>query len=148
MVVSEVRPPKVEPYRTRITSAGGHIKYPGDVSTPIGSLDLVKLMISSVLFRRNAKFVCFDAKNFYLQTPMARSEYVRIKLSDIPQEIIDEYNLCLVLIMVVCITRLSAAAMACHKLLSLPMTCLGDVWTKPATAMLPPPASHWNRLYC
>ena len=93
MVVCEVRPQKADPNRTRITLAGGHIQYPGDVGTPTGSLDLVKLMINSVLSRRNARFACFDAKNFYLQTPMARSEYVRIKLSDIPQEVIDEYNL-------------------------------------------------------
>ena len=30
---------------------------------------------------------------FYLQTPMERSEYVRIKFSDIPQEFIEEYDL-------------------------------------------------------
>ena len=41
----------------------------------------------------DAHFVSFDLKNFYLQTPMERSEYVRIKLSDIPQEFIEEYNL-------------------------------------------------------
>ena len=60
---------------------------------PTGSLNLVKLMINSVLSCLNERFVCFDAKNFYLQTPMDRSEYVRIKLSDIPQEFIEEYNL-------------------------------------------------------
>ena len=60
---------------------------------PTGSLDLVKLIINSVLSRRNARFVCFDLKNFYLQTPMEKSKYVRIKLSDIPQEFIEEYNL-------------------------------------------------------
>ena len=38
-------------------------------------------------------FVSFDLKNFYLQTPMDRSKYVCIKLSDIPQESIDEYDL-------------------------------------------------------
>ena len=34
-----------------------------------------------------------DIKNFYLDTPMKRKEYMRIKLTDIPQEIIDEYEL-------------------------------------------------------
>ena len=34
-----------------------------------------------------------DVKNFYLNTPMERYEYVRIKLDDIPQEIIVEYSL-------------------------------------------------------
>ena len=38
-------------------------------------------------------FVCFDLKNFYLQTPMERSEYVRIKILDIPQEFIEGYDI-------------------------------------------------------
>ena len=32
-------------------------------------------------------------RKFYLQTPMDPPEYVRIKLSDIPQEFIEEYNI-------------------------------------------------------
>ena len=31
---------------------------------------------------------------FYLMTPLKRPEYIRIKLADIPKEIIDEYKLC------------------------------------------------------
>ena len=85
MVVCEVKPHKEDPNQSRITVAGSQICYPGDVGAPIGSLDLVKLIINSVLLRCNVHFVCFDFKNFYLQTPMERSEYVRIKLSDIPQ---------------------------------------------------------------
>ena len=85
MVVCEYRPKKEDPNCTRITLAGGHIKYPGDLGTPTGSLDLVKTIINSVLSRRNARFVCFDGANFYLQTPMANPEYVRIKLLAIPQ---------------------------------------------------------------
>ena len=73
MVVWEVKPHKEDPNRTRITVAGSQIFYPGDVSTPTGSLDLVELIINSVLLRRNARFVYFDLKNFYLQTPMDRS---------------------------------------------------------------------------
>ena len=53
---------------------------------PTGFLNLVKLIINSVLSRRNARYVCFDLKDFYLQIPMERSKYVRIKLSDIPPE--------------------------------------------------------------
>ena len=66
---------------------------PYDVSTPTGSLELVKMMINSVLSRRNAKLAAFDVKNFYLDTPMGNPEYVRVQLKDIPQEFIDEYNL-------------------------------------------------------
>ena len=92
-VVCEVRPQKADPNRTRITIGGNRICYPGDVGTPTASLELVKLMLNSVLSRRGARFACFDVSNFYLGTPLDRPEYVRIKISDIPQEFIDEYNL-------------------------------------------------------
>eukprot|EP00804_Cyclotella_cryptica_P026150 CCRYP_013039-RC/>CCRYP_013039-RC protein AED:0.28 eAED:0.28 QI:0/0/0/1/0/0.66/3/0/379 len=50
-------------------------------------------MINSVLSRHNAKFCTFDISNFYLGTPLDRPEYVRIRIDDIPQEFIDEYDL-------------------------------------------------------
>ncbi len=34
-----------------------------------------------------------DIANFYLMTPLKRPEYVKIKLRDIPEEIIIEYKL-------------------------------------------------------
>ena len=34
-----------------------------------------------------------DVKNFYLNTPLTRYEYVRLRLADIPDEIIEEYKL-------------------------------------------------------
>ena len=89
MVVCEVKPHKEDPNWTQITVAVSQICYPGDVGTPTGSLDLIKLIINSVLSRQNARFVCFKLKKNYLQTPMEQSEYVGIKLSDIPQEFID-----------------------------------------------------------
>ena len=78
---------------TRITIVGGHILVTFDVSTPTSSLELVKLMINSVLSRQNARFSAFDIKNFYLDNPMENTEYVRVKLEDIPQEFIEEYHL-------------------------------------------------------
>ena len=93
MVVCEVKPHKDDPSSTRITVTGSQICDPGNVGTPTGSLDLVKLIVNSVLSCRNARFVCFDLKNFYLQTPIKRSEQMKIKISDIPQEFIDKYNL-------------------------------------------------------
>ena len=93
MVVCEVKPYKENPNRTRITVTGSQICYSGDVGTPTGSLELVKLIINSVLLRRNTRFVSFNLENFYLQTQMERSEYVRIKILDIPQEFIEEYDL-------------------------------------------------------
>ena len=60
MVFCEVKPHKEDPNRTRITVAGSQIFYPGDVGTPVGSIDLVKLIINSVLSRRKARFVSFN----------------------------------------------------------------------------------------
>ena len=34
-----------------------------------------------------------DIKNFYLNTPLKRMEYIKIKLTDIPQKVIQEYKL-------------------------------------------------------
>eukprot|EP00804_Cyclotella_cryptica_P016130 CCRYP_004246-RA/>CCRYP_004246-RA protein AED:0.35 eAED:0.35 QI:0/0/0/0.75/1/1/4/0/1339 len=92
-VVCKVRPEKSDPDRTRITIGGNCICYPGDVGTRTAPLELVKLMINSVLSRHNAKFCTFDISNFYLGTPLDRPEYVRIRIDDIPQEFIDEYDL-------------------------------------------------------
>ena len=62
-VVCKYRPQKEDPYRTIIVIGGNRICYPGDVGTPTGSLDIVKLVINRVLSRRNVSFACFDVKN-------------------------------------------------------------------------------------
>eukprot|EP00804_Cyclotella_cryptica_P031011 CCRYP_013601-RB/>CCRYP_013601-RB protein AED:0.37 eAED:0.20 QI:0/-1/0/1/-1/1/1/0/551 len=92
-VVCKVRPDKSDPDRTRITIAGNRICYTGDVGTKRAPLELVKLMINSVLSRKGVHFCTFDIANFYLCTPLDRPEYIKIKLSEIPQEFITEYNL-------------------------------------------------------
>ncbi len=42
---------------------------------------------------RGAKCVMLDIKDFYLNTPMKRYEYMRIKITDIPEKIIKEYKM-------------------------------------------------------
>jgi hypothetical protein len=34
-----------------------------------------------------------DLKDFYLNTPMKQPEYMRLKMTDIPEEIIEQYKL-------------------------------------------------------
>ena len=91
--VCSVRPQKAEPNRTRLTVGGNRINYPGEVGTPTADMLLVKVMLNSVASTMNAKFMCIDISNFYLNTPLPRYKYLKLKLSDIPQEVIDEYNL-------------------------------------------------------
>ena len=92
-MVCEFRPHKEDPDRTRINIGGYRIIYLGGVGTPTAPLELIKLILNSVLSRPGSKFACFDVKHFYLANPMDHSEYVRIKIEDIPEEFIKEYNL-------------------------------------------------------
>jgi hypothetical protein len=60
---------------------------------PTADMTLVKILLNSVISTKGAKCVMFDVKDFYLNTPMTRYEYTRLKLTDIPEEIIVEYKL-------------------------------------------------------
>jgi hypothetical protein len=59
----------------------------------MADMTLVKTFLNSIISTRGAKCVMLDAKDFYLNTPMALYEYMRLKLTNIPEEIIIEYNL-------------------------------------------------------
>ncbi len=92
MVVCEVQPDKDNLNHTRITIGGKRICYPGNVGTNTASLELLKLLLNSVLLQKGARFSSIDLKNFYLDTPMPKPEYVHIKIMDIPQEFINKYK--------------------------------------------------------
>ena len=53
----------------------------------------MKIFLNSVISTTGAKFATADLSNFYLCTPMPQPEFGRVKLSDIPDEIIVEYKL-------------------------------------------------------
>lgn len=91
--VCDIRMAKENPNRTRLTVGGDRINYPGEVGTPTCELLLAKVFFNSVISTPNARFLTADISNFYLNTPMERYEYVRLALRDIPDEIIQEYNL-------------------------------------------------------
>ena len=91
--VCTVRPEKKEPNRTRFVVGGDRINYPGEVATPTADMLVTKILLNSTISTRGAKFMTMDISNFYLNTPLARPEFIRLNISDIPQEIIEEYNL-------------------------------------------------------
>lgn len=72
---------------------GDRINYPGDCGTPTADITLFKILINSIISTPNARCLVMDIKDFYLNTPMTRPEYMRLKLSDIPDEVIEHYNL-------------------------------------------------------
>ena len=74
--------------------AGGNwINYPGDAGTPTADLLTIDLLANSIVSTKNAKMVTMDLKDFYLNTPMELPEYIRIKMSYIPEDVIQHYKL-------------------------------------------------------
>ena len=53
----------------------------------------MKLLLNIIVSTINTHFMTIDIKYFYLNTPMARSEYMRLKLSDLPERVVQQYNL-------------------------------------------------------
>jgi len=91
--VCMIRPEKKETYRTWFVVGGNKINYPGKVATPTAEMLVAKLLFNSVISTQGARFMTMDIANFYLMTPLKRPEYVKIKLSDIPEKIIVKYKL-------------------------------------------------------
>ena len=77
----------------RLTIGGEQVNYLGDCGTPTIYLLNVKILINSFISSPNANFITIDIKDFYLNTPMAQSEYMRLTLSDLPENVISHYNL-------------------------------------------------------
>jgi hypothetical protein len=63
------------------------------VGTPTADMTLVKILLNSVISTKDAQCVTLDIEDCYLNTPMKRYKYMRLKLADIPEEIIEEYKL-------------------------------------------------------
>ena len=87
------RPEKKDPNRVRLTVGGDRINYPDDCGAPTADMLTVKLLLNSVISTKGARFMTIDIKDFYLNTPMKRFEYMRLKMKELPQDFIDEYNL-------------------------------------------------------
>jgi hypothetical protein len=92
-ICANYRPEKEDPHRIRCTLGGDRVNCPDDCGTPTADLLTVKLLLNSVVSTPGAKFFTMDIKDFYLNTPLKRFEYVRMQLKDLPDEIIEEYQL-------------------------------------------------------
>ena len=74
-------------------AGGDRINYPEDMGTLTADMTLIKILLNSIISTKDAQCVTLDIKDFYLNTPMKRYKYMRLKLADIPEEIIEEYKL-------------------------------------------------------
>jgi hypothetical protein len=79
--------------RVRFTVGGDRVDYKDNVSTKAADLTTAKCLFNSVISTPGAKFMTTDIKDFYLNTPMNRYEYMRIPEKDIPAAIMTQYNL-------------------------------------------------------
>ncbi len=52
------------------------IHYPSNAGTPTADLLTIKILINSIISTAGAKFMTMDIKDFYLNTPMARYNYM------------------------------------------------------------------------
>ena len=86
-------PHKTEPDRTRLNVGGNLINCPGYVSTPTADTTTAKIVINSTISTPKAKYLVGDVKIFSLGTTMTCYEYLRLSITIIPQETIDQYNL-------------------------------------------------------
>eukprot|EP00804_Cyclotella_cryptica_P028359 CCRYP_016427-RA/>CCRYP_016427-RA protein AED:0.05 eAED:0.03 QI:0/0/0/1/1/1/2/0/1237 len=92
-ICANFRPEKEDPHRIRLTVGGNKIHFPGDCGTPTADMLTTKILLNSIISTQGARFMTIDIKDFYLNTPMARPEFMRLKLADIPEDFITLYNL-------------------------------------------------------
>jgi len=53
-----------------------------------------KMLFNSIIYTKGARFMTVDISNFYyLMMPLHQPEFVWMKLSDIPDKVIDKYKL-------------------------------------------------------
>jgi hypothetical protein len=91
--VVDIKDHKEEKEGTRLTFGGDQMEYPGEKSTRTAGLTTAKILINSVISTQGAKFLVIDIKNFYLNTPLGRFEYMVINLASFPKETIEKYDL-------------------------------------------------------
>ena len=87
IVVNE-RLQKAEVNRTQLTCSGSNLSINMDLSTPTASLLTVKILLNDVISTPRATFMTIDIKYFYLNTPLERPEFIRLKMSNFPEDVI------------------------------------------------------------
>jgi hypothetical protein len=92
-IVCADHPEKEEQRRVHFTISGDQVNYPGAVSTKTADLTTAKILLNIVLSTPGAKYMTGDLKDFYLNTPMERYEYMRLPIEVIPPISIIEHNL-------------------------------------------------------
>ena len=93
--ILDYRPLKSEPNRVRLTVGGDKLSHDDDAGSPAASILETKIMLNSVISdaHKGARFMGLDLKDFFLASPMARPEFMRIHYKHFPEDIKDKYNI-------------------------------------------------------
>ena len=94
-MVCDIRPKKVDVYRTRLTVGGDILYYYGDTLSHAASLIEIKLLINIVISdaKKGARFLTLDIKDQFLQSMLPESEYMRIHGKYFFKDIREKYNI-------------------------------------------------------
>jgi hypothetical protein len=63
------------------------------VSTQKSDLTTSKILWNGIISTLHVEYMCLDLTNFYLRTPMVEYEYMRLHISNIIDEIVNQYTL-------------------------------------------------------
>jgi hypothetical protein len=72
---------------------GDKLDYSIEVATSTADITTLIILINSTLSTKDAEIMMMDIKNYYLGTPLPRYKYMRMLLSQFPEEIVNKYNL-------------------------------------------------------
>ncbi len=86
-------PEKANPNCTHLTVGGNRITYPRYCGTPTVLMVMVKIYLNSIVSTKGAHYCTIDLKDFSLNTPMARPEFMRMKLAELPKDFTQIYKL-------------------------------------------------------
>ena len=92
-IICNVLPQKDGVNRPRLTVGGDRINPEGDCSTPTANLPTVKLLMNSIVSTPGGNVWVWTLRIFYLNTPMDRPEYLKMKLANFPDDVIAHYKL-------------------------------------------------------
>ena len=63
------------------------------MGTPTADTLSVKLLLNSFVSTPGAKFFTADIRDFNLMKPIKSKEYIRLKLSGMPEDVVEHYSL-------------------------------------------------------
>ena len=88
-----MRPNKSETHQTRLTVVGNLLDCAITFTTPTATITTSNCLFNRVVSTPNYKCMMADIKTFYLNSLLTDPEYMKIHISVVPQEIINEYRL-------------------------------------------------------